>query len=85
MQLLDELYIAYRNLLHFLKDCYKITHLPFEETEELHKEIQKYKEKKSLCNSCRIYNLIIIGFQTVLMETESANLTPKVTHIKTHK
>lgn len=34
------------NLLHFLKDCYKIAHLPFEETKELHKEIQKYKEKK---------------------------------------
>lgn len=47
----------------------------------------RYKniKKKSLCNSCRIYNLIITGFQTVLMETESANLTPKVTHIKTHK
>lgn len=45
MQLRDELYIAYMNLLHFLKDCYKIAHLPFEETKELHKEVQKYKEK----------------------------------------
>lgn len=34
----------------------------------------------SLCNSQRSYNLIITGFQTVLMETEIANLTPKVTH-----
>lgn len=27
----------------------------------------------SLCNSWRSYNLIITGFQTVLMETEIAN------------
>lgn len=61
-----------------LKHYYEITHTTLEETRELYKDTKN--EGKD--NSCKRWNLVIISFETVLMEPEMYQLITQVAHSK---